>query len=207
MDTQIYTFCALAAILTVTPGADTMIVLKNTLRGGRTSGWVTAAGISSGLLVHASASALGLTVVLARSAAAFDIVKTAGAIYLIWLGIRALRENDHAPAADDETGLRTHPGHRSFLEGFLSNVLNPKVAVFYLALLPQFIGPDDPVLAMSLTLASVHIAMGLVWLGVIATAVARSRRLLARPSVKRWMTRISGTVLVGLGLRLAFARR
>jgi threonine/homoserine/homoserine lactone efflux protein len=207
MNTEIYTFCTLVALLTITPGADTMIVLENTVRAGRGAGYMTSFGVASGLLVHAGASALGLAIVLARSATLFGVVKTVGALYLVWLGIRAIVSANEPHAREVARGLPVSEGRRCYLEGLLSNVLNPKVAIFYLALLPQFIDPGDPVLATSMMLASIHAAMGIVWLGVVSTTVARSRRVLARPGVRRLASRLSGAVLVALGLRLAFARR
>lgn len=210
LDPQVLAFAVVAALMTVSPGADTFLVVRNTLRGGRGDGWATVAGICSGLFVHALLSALGVSAILAHSAAAFLALKLAGAAYLAWLGIQSLRSSARAtagiePAAAAVPG-RAHPA-RSFREGFLTNLLNPKVIVFYLALLPQFISPGDAVLAKSLLLAAIHFAEGILWLGFVAWAVDRSRRYFLRPLLRRWMDAICGTVLVALGLRLAFAQR
>jgi RhtB (resistance to homoserine/threonine) family protein len=207
-DAQFVAFLLVALILTVTPGADTMLVIRNAARSGARDGAVTAVGIVSGVFVHAVLSALGLSVLLAKSATAFHAVKLAGALYLVWLGVQSLR----AARRGGElvaTGAPCPPrsGHRAFLEGLLTNLLNPKVAVFYLAFLPQFIGPGDPVLARSLLMALVHNVIGIVWLGGIALAVGRSRRWVAHPSVKRWLDTVSGGVLVALGVRLALEKR
>lgn len=194
-----------AALLTITPGPDTMLVLRNTLRGGRTDGLRTTLGISSGLIVHATLSALGLSLILVRSAAAFDVVKLAGAAYLIWLGVQSLRS---AWRGAPEIALAAAPrAARPFREGLLSNVLNPKVAVFYLAFLPQFIAPGDPVLLTSLLLAALHMVMGFVWLSGVAVAVQRAQRFVSSRTTRRWIDGACGTALVGFGVRLAWARR
>lgn len=207
MDSQIVAFSGLAALITITPGADTMMVLRNALRGGRSDGWTTAVGICSGLFVHAFFSAVGLSIVLAKSATAFHTVKLAGALYLVWLGIRSLRSAGTELATAGSAAPAPPRWQQSFIEGFLSNVLNPKVAIFYLALLPQFIGSHDHVLARSIGLALIHNIMGLVWLGAITVAIARGRERIMTTGFRRWLSRISGGVLIGLGLRLAVEKR
>ncbi len=208
-DSQVLAFTAVAAVLTITPGADTMLVLKNTMRGGRADGLATTGGIVSGVLVHAVLSALGLSVILARSAAAFTTVKWLGAAYLIWLGVKTLRDagrgTDGSSSGAAEGRFRSR--RDSFLEGLLNNVLNPKVAVFYLAFLPQFLSPGDPVLAKSILLGAIHNLQGIVWLGTITWVVSSGRRWLDRPRVRAAVARFSGAVLVALGVRLALERR
>ena len=209
LDPQVLTFALVAALMTISPGADTFLVVRNTLRGGRVDGWMTVAGICSGLFVHALLSALGVSALLAHSATAFLILKIAGAAYLAWLGVQSLRSaarGDAAAAPPDVTRSRV-PAARSFREGFLTNLLNPKVIVFYLALLPQFLSPGDAVLPKSLLLTAIHFAEGILWLGFVAWGVDRSRRFFLRPLLRRWMDALCGTVLVALGLRLAFAQR
>jgi len=211
-ETALLTFCAVAAVLTITPGADTLLVLRNAIRGGWTDGVATMFGISSGLLVHASLSALGLSVLLQRSAEAYQVVQWIGAAYLIWLGIDSWRRSRHVPdeesatAMADSSPLPVAP-RRSFGEGFLTNLLNPKVALFYLALLPQFVGSGTGALPRSLFLASIHIGMGVLWLGVLSLTVNASRRWVRRGGVRRWMERVSGSLLLALGVRLALDRR
>ena len=198
-------FLIAAALLTITPGPDTMLVLRNTLRGGRADGLRTTMGISSGLIVHATLSALGLSLILVRSAAVFDVVKLAGAAYLIWLGVQSLRA---AWRGVPEVTLAAAPRvARPFREGLLSNVLNPKVAVFYLAFLPQFIAPGDPVLLKSLLLAALHMVMGFAWLSCVAAAVHSAQRFVSSRATRRWIDGVCGTVLVAFGVRLALARR
>lgn len=204
IDGTLLAFTGIAALLTILPGADMALVAKVTLLDGRRSALVTSAGITAGLPVHATASALGLSIVLATSAQAFTVVKLVGAAYLVYLGVRTLRDSWRAAAvADPRLARRGAVG--AFAQGWLSNVLNPKVALFYLTFLPQFIQPGDNVLAKSLLLAAIHAVLGLVWLATYAYAIDRLGRAVAR--ARRWLERASGTALVGLGVRLAFERR
>ncbi|MGH8251157.1 MAG: LysE family translocator [Steroidobacteraceae bacterium] len=208
-DSQVLAFTAVAALMTISPGADRLLVVRNALRGGRRDGFATVAGICSGLYVHASLSALGLSVVLMHSATAFTVVKVAGAVYLCWLGLQSLRaaaRRTDGQAAANVAPARV-PAQRSFREGFLTNLLNPKVVVFYLALLPQFISPGDAVLPKSLLLVAIHFVEGILWLGGVAYFVDRSRHLFLRPRLRRWIDAVCGTILVSLGLRLALQRQ
>ncbi|GJM44893.1 MAG: lysine transporter LysE [Gemmatimonadota bacterium] len=204
LDSQVIAFTLVAAVLTITPGADTLLVVKNALRNGRGAGWATTLGILGGTLIHALLSAIGLSVILMRSATAFQVVKSLGALYLIWIGIQAIRSS--RTRVTTEEGPSSASFRSSFTEGLVTNVLNPKVAVFYLAFLPQFIGAADPVLAKSILLACIHNAMGLIWLGGLSVAVSRGRRWIQRPAVGAWISRASGAILVGLGVRLAIDR-
>ncbi len=205
MDSQIVAFVLVAAALTITPGADTLLVIKNALRNGRNAGWATMLGILSGTLVHAVLSAIGLSIILMQSALAFQAVKILGAGYLVWLGVQAIRTS-RDPVGDvmsrSGTSFRS-----SFREGLVTNVLNPKVAIFYLAFLPQFISPGDPVLAKSILLALIHNAMGVVWLGGLSIVVGRGGEWVRRPSVRTAIARVSGAMLIGLGVRLALEER
>ena len=193
------------ALLTVSPGADMALVAKVTLQRGRSAAFVTTLGISSGLFVHATASALGLSVILATSADAFTVVKLAGAVYLAYLGVRSLRAS-FAPTGPDVPAWPSHAAG-PFLQGLLSNVLNPKVAVFYLTFLPQFVDPRGNVLAQSVFLAAVHAVMGVVWLTAYAYVLGRLARAMTGGTLRRALERVTGVVLVGLGLRLAFETR
>jgi threonine/homoserine/homoserine lactone efflux protein len=217
-DPQVLAFIGVAALLTIIPGADTMLVLRSVLAHGRRAGILTTFGIVSGLLVHATLSALGLSLILVRSAQVFHLVKLAGAAYLIFLGLGSIWAlirhgndvaNDEAPPGEafpeGPTGSRPEVW-RSFVEGLLNNLLNPKVAIFYLAFLPQFISPGDPVLAKSILLAFLHLLMGIVWLSLVAVSVERMRGLLIRPLNRRRLEAVAGVILIGLGLRLALER-
>ncbi len=209
IDPALIAFVGIAALLTILPGVDMALVAKVTLREGRRAAFLTSLGISCGLPVHATASALGLSVILSTSATAFTVVKIAGALYLAYLGIENLRHASE-PRTPGFAGPRRAPvkgtrrGH-AFLQGFLNNVLNPKVALFYLTLLPQFINPGDPVLLKSLLLAGIHVTLGLIWLTTYAYAIDRLGKLVQGARV--WLERATGVVLIGLAARLAFERR
>ena len=205
-DSRVLAFTAIAALLTLTPGSDTMLVLRSALLRGRRAGLLTVFGICCGLFIHATLSALGLSVILVRSARAFEVVKLTGACYLVYLGLQSIwsAARGTRPGQRDAAAVS---GHRAFAEGLLNNVLNPKVAVFYLAFLPQFVGPHDPVLAKSLLLASIHFAQGVLWLSFLTLFVGRVRLALTRPGVQRGLESLSGMVLVGFGVRLAVERR
>ena len=208
LDPQLLAFALVAAAVTITPGADTLLVVRNSLRGGRRDGVLTAVGIGGGLYVHAIFSAIGVSALLAHSAEAFLALRIAGAAYLAWLGLQSLRAGiRRAPPAELPAAARTAvPAARSFREGLLTNLLNPKVIVFYLALLPQFLSPGEPVLAKSLLLAAIHCVEGLAWLSIVAWAVDRSRRFFLRPALRRILDSVCGTVLVALGAKLALER-
>lgn len=207
-DPRLFTFVGVAALLTILPGADMALVTKNVLAVGRRRTMGTILGISCGCVLHATASALGLSAILATSATAFNVLKTVGAVYLVWIGVQSIRgagtpAAPAGPVAPQPRARLTSP----FLQGFLTNILNPKVAVFYLTFLPQFVAPGQPVLRRSLMLAAIHIAMGFVWLSVYAWFVDRLGAVLIRPRIKAALERVTGGVLIALGARLAWERR
>ncbi len=204
VDSQLLAFTGIAFLLTITPGADTMLVLRSVLSRGQRAGLLTILGISSGLFIHATLSAIGLSVILVRSATAFEIVKMAGAAYLLFLGIqslwRALRSQTHPT---DPQSLAPTTARRACLEGLFTNVLNPKVAIFYLAFLPQFIAPGNPVFLKSILLASIHVILGMIWLSLITVMLGQMRAALTRPHVQRALEGLTGMVFLGFGVRLA----
>jgi threonine/homoserine/homoserine lactone efflux protein len=191
-------------LLTISPGADMALVAKITLERGRRAALLATIGICSGLLVHATASALGLSVILATSAEAFTLLKLAGAAYLVYLGVQSVRGSFRHEAPAPVTPRRTAS---PFLQGLLSNVLNPKVAVFYLTFMPQFISASDSVLIRSLAFAVAHGVMGVAWLTAYAYVLSRIGAFLARSGLRSWLERVTGGVLIALGLRLALERR
>jgi RhtB (resistance to homoserine/threonine) family protein len=209
IDHELVAFTLVATIVTVIPGVDMALVARNVLARGRRAGYVTSVGICSGLWVHAVASALGLSAILMTSATLFSAVKLVGALYLVGLGLVSLRGALSARRLEPHgTPVATAASaRRAFAQGFLSNLLNPKVAIFYLTLLPQFVRPQDPVLARSLLLAGIHVVIGLAWLVAYAYFLGRLGALLQRPRVRRALEGITGALLVGLGARLAWDRR
>lgn len=205
---QLLTFIIPVTLLTMTPGVDTLLVIRNTNRGGWRDGVVSSFGICSGLFVHALVSAVGISLILLQSALAFSLLKFVGAGYLIWLGMVSLRsacgkqqqlEVRDSLAADFQ--LR-----RSFVEGLLSNVLNPKTIVFYMAFLPQFIDPAGSPLQQSLLLAALHFVIAMIYQSLLAALVERAGRWLRTPKVRRWLDGVTGTIMLLFGLKLALER-
>jgi threonine/homoserine/homoserine lactone efflux protein len=199
-------FLLAITLLTLTPGIDTVLVIKNASRSGGRDGVVTSLGICLGLFVHATFSAVGISAILLQSAELFMAVKWVGAGYLIWLGISALKAafKGDASVAINATGLKISNLTRSLKEGFLSNVLNPKTAVFYLAFLPQFIDPQHSPFAQAMSMAAIHFAIAMIWQCGLAGAVSSAKRFFASSTAMRWMEGVSGSVLVFLGAKLLF---
>lgn len=213
IDPQILAFAGLAALLTISPGADTILVIRSVISRGPTAGLLTTAGICSGLFVHAALSAAGLSLILLKSALAFEILKTAGACYLLYLGFQSIRKafkkgpGNAGSLKSNFVKNEKKSARRAFMEGMLNNILNPKPAVFYLALLPQFIGPTDPVLLKSLMLAGIHFVMSIIWLSAISLFFGKMQSFLANPRAHQWLEASSGVILIGLGIRLAMEKR
>lgn len=206
MDALTLSFIPVAAVLTVTPGPDTMLVVNSTLTRSTSSGLATVAGINCGLLVHAIASATGLSLILMKSATAFEFVKIAGALYIIWLGIQSLRKGFQKNCNESADELQPHLLPRkgsSFKEGFLTNVLNPKVAVFYLALLPQFISPGENIFLKSLLLMAIHFSIGIFWFSSVVFALGKMRNLISCSNFKKNLQKLSGIVFIFLGAKMA----
>lgn len=205
---QFLVFLAAAVLLNVSPGADHVFILTRTIAQGRLAGFLSSWGVCSGAMIHVLAAAFGISAILAASATAFTIVKLAGAAYLIWLGLRALRGQGLAIPTSAE-GLKQASPWTTYRQGLIVDLLNPKVAVFFMAFLPQFV---DPALGRAglqmVALGAVVIAVALAWeTFLIFGAGALSHRLRAQPRIARWINRICGATFIGLGLRLAVERR
>jgi threonine/homoserine/homoserine lactone efflux protein len=181
-------------------------VLRNGVAYGRRAAVATALGINAGLLVWALAAALGVAALLHASGTAFTVLKLAGAVYLVWLGVRALLDAWRG-TSDDPSTSRPRGKTSPFRQGLLSNLFNPKIALVYTTLIPQFVDRGGSEVAQTFLLAGVFIAMGLVWLTAYALLVTRLGELLRRPSVRRVVNAVAGTMLTALGVRLAFERR
>lgn len=197
-------FLLAASILTVTPGLDTAIVLKTAATSGPRPAWSAGIGIGLGCLAWGVIVAAGLGAILAASAMAYMILQWIGAAYLIWLGTRLLLWPRTAFQPQSSTLARS--SRDAFLRGFLTNMLNPKVGVFYVTFLPQFIPAGQPVAAYTVMLAVIHVALGLAWFGLLIAATIPAGRLLRRPSVIRTLDRLTGSVFVLFGLKLALSR-
>jgi threonine/homoserine/homoserine lactone efflux protein len=210
-------FVAAGVLLNLTPGQDTMFIIGRSLSGGQRSGIAAALGIATGSVGHTLAAALGLSVILATSATAFTVVKVAGAAYLIYLGARLLLSKHPAavPAtAPDAAGCpatteaRPPATRAAFVQGILTNLLNPKVALFFLAFLPQFIDTTSPTRTLAfLVLGGTFISTGLAWCLVIAVAAGRLQAFFLRnPNMRTLLDRAIGALFVALGARLAWSR-
>jgi threonine/homoserine/homoserine lactone efflux protein len=199
---ELLAFVGVAVVVIVTPGQDTALTVRNTLAGGRAAGFRTATGVVAGQAVWALAASVGVAALLVASEPAFLALKLAGAAYLIFLGAQALAaavrgHGFHGPGAAPPSG------GRELRQGMLSNLGNPKMAVFFSSLLPQF-GDSFPEL---LALGLLFCALTLAWLSAYAAAIARAGDVLRRPRVRRAIDAVTGTALVALGLRLASADR
>jgi len=202
---HVLAFLAIAVFVVVTPGVDTALVTKNALLHGRRAAVMTAFGVNAGIAAWTAASALGLGALLHRSEALFTAVKLAGAAYLVVLGAQALwlSRRRGLPRAPVASRSRRSP----FVQGVLSNLLNPKIAVFFTSFLPQFVSPGGPVLGQLLLLGVLFNLLGLAWLLGCAVFTSRVGDALRRPRVRAALERVTGCVLVALGLRLATERR
>ena len=199
MGVELAAFAGVAALLTITPGADMALVTRTALGEGMQPALRTSAGICCGLVAWGALSALGVAALVAASATAFTVLKLAGAAYLVWLGVQTIRgaRSERLPAA---------PGP-AFRRGLVSNLLNPKIAVFYPTVVPGFVDAGTPLLPAFLTLAGVHVAITVVWLSGAAWAVSRAGDVLRRRPVRRALDHVTGGVLVALGARLALTSR
>ncbi|WP_193099401.1 LysE family translocator [Burkholderia sp. Z1] len=197
-------------LLNVTPGPDTAYIVGRSVAQGRGAGLMSAFGISAGCCVHALACAFGLTALLAASAAAFTVIKLVGAAYLIYLGVRMIvTKQAAAQSVDAAQAAAAKPLRQLFMQGFWTNVLNPKVVLFFVSFFPQFVSADSPHKAWAfLTLGAVFVAMSTVWTSLVAwVAGSVTQRFSGKPGVKKWLDRTVGSAFVGLGLRLATSQR
>ena len=207
MITSFLAFLGVSAVVIMTPGPDTAVTVRNTLLGGRFAGTFTALGISTGQAIWALATSFGVVALLVASEVLFQAVKYAGAAYLIWLGVQALiaawRGTGNGTAAGvRSSATRLRPG-RAFLQGLVSDLGNPKMAVFFASLLPQFATPGEGLFAALMSLGLVFSLMTFLWLVAYAFVIAKAGEVLRRPIIRRWIEAVTGTLLVALGLRIA----
>lgn len=211
MTSHLWAFAGVSLLVIVTPGPDTALTVRNALLGGRRGGIFTALGVSTGQAIWALATSAGLASLLLASAAVFAAVKLAGAAYLVFLGGDALR---HALRPAPAEAALSAPGRLrplapagAFRQGIISNLANPKMAVFFLSLLPQFARAGSASFAALALLGALFAAMTLVWLAAYALALARAGDVLRRPKIAPWLAGITGAALIALGLRLAAEER
>ena len=202
---ELWLFIISGLLLNVTPGPDTAYIVGRSVQLGWRGGAAAALGISAGCLVHVFAAAIGLSALLAASSAAFTLVKWVGAAYLCYMGVKMLLSRQQAPVADVATGSGAILLRQVFLQGALTNVLNPKVALFFLAFLPQFVAADSPHKAAAfMLLGLIFIFNGTFWcLGVAAFAARAAGRIRQSGQALRWINRALGGTFVYLGVRVA----
>jgi threonine/homoserine/homoserine lactone efflux protein len=204
MRVDLLPFLAIAIVLIVIPGPDTAMVTKNAVVGGRRSGVLAAVGVSVGLIIWTAAAALGIAALLRASAVGFDALKIAGALYLTWIGIQMLRSRGAAAKAPES---RPEHGARALRQGLYSDLGNPKIAIFFTSLLPQFVHGRGAAFAPLLFLGGLFALLTLAWLATYAFAVGHASGHLRRASVRRTLDRFTGVVLIAFGIRLALERR
>lgn len=195
-------FVAAAAILTITPGVDTAMVLRSVASSGRRTASLAALGIALGCLVWGAAVAVGLGALLRASEVAYTVLKWVGASYLLWQGGKLLLQPRQAlPLAEDAPDLAA--GSEAFYRGLLTNLLNPKVGVFYITFLPQFVPAAANVAWYTFFLASLHVVLTLLWFGLLIAATAPLGKVLRQPVAVRVLDRLTGVVFVAFGIKLA----
>lgn len=199
------TFLPVAVLLSMTPGVATALVVRNAARGGRRHAFLTTSGNSVGVLAWACFAAVGIAAVVAASAAVFDAVKLAGAALLLVIGARSLlgrRDGDVGGTAAPATS-----GRAAFRDGLVTSLANPKLAAFFVALFPQFIPRGVDVLPSTLAMTAMILAIDLIWYSALALLVVRARKAFTDGGWGRRIERVTGVVLIGLGIRLALERR
>jgi threonine/homoserine/homoserine lactone efflux protein len=207
-------FLGVVAVITLIPGPDMALVLRNGMRGGGRAAWATGLGCCAGIAMWALTSVAGVAALVAASGRAFDVLRLAGAAYLALLGAGALRSAltgrgtpvaklVHGPAAAQPPAIDRRT---AFRQGLVSNLLNPKIALLFLTLLPQFVAPGEARTATTAELGLAFLLVGLTWMRLVSLGVAAIGRGLSRPAVRRTIEGVAGTVLVGLAVRVALDR-
>jgi threonine/homoserine/homoserine lactone efflux protein len=206
IDSTLLAFAGVSLLLAVTPGPDMAVVTKNALAHGRRGVVLTTSGIALALVVWVGATAVGLSALLRTSGEVLFALKIVGAAYLAYLGVRALLESRSHPADLLAGTPAAAPAHAVFRQGFVSAISNPKLGVFFVTFLPQFVLPGQQVLPRLLVLGVTFAVIGWLWMNVYGLFVTRLREVITAPRVRQWMQRITGVVLLGFGARLALER-
>lgn len=211
VDQALLSFAVVAALLTIIPGLDTVLVLRSSISQGRLHGYATALGINAGAMAWGIAAAVGASALLAASETAFTVLKLAGAAYMAWLGATMLWRSFNRRPAAVVSGQQAPAGRGGLLlswaKGAGTNLLNPKVGIFYIAMIPQFIPDGTSTLLMGIALAGVHNVLGLAWFSLIINGTHLVRGTFQRPGFIRWTDRVTGTALLGFGATLALKSR
>jgi threonine/homoserine/homoserine lactone efflux protein len=204
---MLLTFIPVAVVLTITPGVSTALVVKNAAVDGRRAALLTTVGNEIGVFTWALLAAVGIAALVAASAAAFTTIKLIGAVILIVIGLQSIfgRHSREAPGAGGAP--RRRPTSHAFRDGLVTSFANPKLAVFFVALFPQFVPEGSPVLPAALAMATMIVLFDLLWYTALAWVVARARKAFVEGPWMRRAEKLTGTVLVGLGVKLAFEKR
>jgi threonine/homoserine/homoserine lactone efflux protein len=209
VDGSLAAFISIAVLVIVTPGQDTALTIRNTLRGGRNGGLATAGGVAAGQACWSLAASLGVTSILVASEQVFQMLKLIGAMYLLYLGAHSLWlavRGESPSALRGGRGTSTYGSRTAFRDGLVSNLANPKMALFFSSLLPQFVAPGESGPATMLLLGCVFVSMTLSWLSLYAALISRFGIALSRPAARRTLHAVTGVVLVAFGSRLALER-
>ncbi|SHJ47385.1 LysE family translocator [Halodesulfovibrio aestuarii] len=192
-------------IFCLIPGANTMMTIKNSVRGGFIDGTATSAGIGAGFFIHAAVSTCGLALILYHSAQLYHAIKFCGAAYIIWMGIQSLRNaiKNNVSGTDQQICFAQCSIRKSFTEGIVFNILNPKTCIFYMAFLPQFMDANGNLLLQACILAGVHCTIFLCWQCAIAGFVHKAKALISKAKVRSRIDTVAGVALIGLGVELA----
>ncbi|MEZ6853957.1 LysE family translocator [Halodesulfovibrio aestuarii] len=201
-------FLIAITILAMIPGADTMMVIRNSIRGGFTDGAITSVGICSGLFFHATISGCGLALILYQSAQLYHFIKIIGAFYIVWLGFQNLwdaKKRYSSAKGIEEISARSETLRitRSLREGVLSNVLNPKTAVFYITFMPQFMSSGSNPITQIFFLTSIHFCISFIWQCLLASIVGKAKEVVSAPKSRSYIEATAGSILIGLGIKLA----
>ncbi|MFI8324356.1 LysE family translocator [Streptomyces sp. NPDC085529] len=206
--TALWSFALVVGLLTLTPGLDSALILRTAALGRRTRAWGVVLGIQTGTLIWGALTSLGVTALLTASRLAYETLRWAGAAYLLWMAVRMIadtfrRDGAGAHAEVEVGGADTLAG--GWRQGTLTNLLNPKVGVFYVAVLPQFVPAEAPHFAMGLALTSVHVVLGMLWSTVLIASATALGTWLRGPRARRVLDRVTGTVIGAFAVRLAIS--
>ncbi|MEQ1737466.1 MAG: LysE family translocator [Rhodoglobus sp.] len=190
------------ALLTVLPGPDFAITVRWAIAGGRRAGFAAILGIQVGILIWGALAVAGLAALFAASPVAYTVVRLASAGYLVWMAARLIGRSFRRPAAAPEP-VAAGSGRTAFRQGLITNLLNPKIAAFYVGVLPALVPTGAPPALTMAALVLCHVVLGVLWLGICTLTVAGGRSVLGRPAVRQWLDRITGVVLLGFATRLA----
>lgn len=204
---NLLSFTLLAGLLTMLPGLDTAQVLRSVTIGGVKSAYATVAGIITGVWIWGLAAALGISAILVASQLAYTVVKWAGAIYLVYLGIKMLWESRHITAESIQTKVESKSSNRkAFKRALAINLTNPKTGVFYIAILPQFLPTEFPAVIGGILLATIHNVLAILWFTMMIYGANFAKETLRNPKVQKVIERASGIALIGFGIRVAFEK-